>query len=225
MMPILRTASTRTRRFAAALGDLAQAREIAADRVGVQQPLEAFGRSPSLRSSSVAPITPSMRIASVASSSVLAFSAAWYTASLRPRSSRPAALPSSRRRRRRCRYPASASSDFRVAADADAANGFAAHGGIRSSGPSAAGSRCGFRRIDLTQHEQGALLDQRRLRPASTFLMIGKARSGGCAIRPSMRRERELFVGVGARSRPASILRRLRERRTDHEQRDQQCVV
>ncbi len=153
-------------RFAIAVGDLAQAGEVAADRDRL--PPVHSARSAGRRVCAAPrsrPSRPACGSPWFASSSVLAFSAAWYTASLRLgdhpglqhfllhvgdcRSCRASSSRVERlARHRRCRCCGSP----RLAAPRP------------SNASSAASIWLRFRRIDLAEHEQRALLDQLRLR-------------------------------------------------------------
>ena len=67
-----------------------------------------------------------------------------------------------------------------------------------------------FRRIDLAQHEQGALFDERGLRAGQHLLDDRQGALRRLRHQAFQRRERELFVGVGARSAAVGFLRVLR---------------
>ncbi len=79
------------------------------------------------------------------------------------------------------------------AADADAANCFPAQGDIRRAARLQQ-NVVGFRRIDLAQHEQGALLDQRRLLSGQHLADDRQRAHRRLRHQPFHRRERQLFL-------------------------------
>ena len=109
---------------------------------------------------------------------------------------------------------------LRIATDADGADGFAAHGRVRGA--------CGLhqyllclRRVDLAEHEQRPLLDQLALLAGEHFLDDGQRAFAGLRHEAFECGQRQLLVVVGRTLRGGQRGRRLRiHRAADRQQRE-----